>query len=99
MSTTVSDSTINGKVNVVAGKVKQTVGEAVGNHNLANEGAAQQVKGHAQEAWGTVKEAAAEHKPELDDNAHDIREKMTSTAQNAKEHIQHAIDPEGHPKP
>ena len=99
MSTTVSDSTIHGKYDEVAGKVKQAAGEAVGNHNLANEGAAQQLKGHAEQAWGTVKEAAAEHKGEGDKTMHDVREKMTSTAQNVKEHIQHAVDPEGHPKP
>jgi uncharacterized protein YjbJ (UPF0337 family) len=99
MSTAVSDSTIKGKYDEVAGKVKQGVGEAVGNHKLANQGAAQQVKGHAEQAWGTVKEAASEHKAEHADDAHDIREKMTSTAQNVKEHIQHAVDPEHHPKP
>lgn len=99
MSTTMSDSTIKGKVNVVAGKVKQGVGEAVGNNKLANEGAAQQMKGHAQETWGTVKEAVADHKADRDKSAHDIREKVTSTVQNAKEHIQYAVDPKNHPKP
>jgi uncharacterized protein YjbJ (UPF0337 family) len=99
MSTTISDSTIKGKYNEVAGKVKQGVGEAVGNHKLANEGTAQQVKGHAQQAWGTVKEAVADHKAEGDQKAHDVREKVSSTAQNAKEHIQHAVDPKNHPKP
>jgi len=99
MSTTVSDSTIKGKYDEVAGKVKQGVGEAVGNHKLANEGTAQQLKGHAEQAWGSVKEAAAEHKDEHDKTLHDVREKMTSTAQNVKENIQHAIDPEHHPKP
>jgi len=99
MSTAVSDSTIKGKVNVVAGKVKQGVGEAVGNHNLANEGTAQQIKGHVQQAWGTVKETAADKKAERQDTMHDVREKMTSTAQNVKEKIQHAVDPMRHPKP
>jgi len=98
MSTTVSDSTIKGKYNEVAGKVKQVAGEAVGNNNLANEGAAQQLKGHAEQTWGTVKEAVADHKDERDKTAHDVREKITSTAQNAKESLQHAIDPEHHPK-
>jgi uncharacterized protein YjbJ (UPF0337 family) len=98
MSTTISDSTIKGKYDEVAGKVKQAAGEAVGNNKLANEGTAQQLKGHAEQAWGAVKEAVAEQKPERDKTAHDVREKMTSTVQNAKEHIQHAIDPEGHPK-
>ena len=99
MSTTVSEHTVKGKYDEVAGKVKQGVGEAVGNNKLANEGTAQQVKGHAEQAWGTVKEAVADSKPERDQKAHDVREKVSSTVQNAKEHIQHAIDPKNHPKP
>jgi uncharacterized protein YjbJ (UPF0337 family) len=98
MSTTVSEHTIKGKYDEVAGKVKQAAGEAVGNHKLANEGTAQQVKGHAEQVVGTVKEAYAEHKPERDQAAHDVREKLTSTAQNVKESIQHAVDPKNHPK-
>jgi uncharacterized protein YjbJ (UPF0337 family) len=99
MSTTISDSTVKGKYDEVVGKVKQGVGEAVGNHNLANEGTAQQVKGHAEQTWGTVKEAVADHKSERDEKAHDVREKVASTVQNVKEHIQHAVDPKNHPKP
>lgn len=99
MSTTVSDSTIKGKYNEVVGKVKQGVGEAVGNHKMANEGTAQEVKGHVQQAWGTVKETVADHKADRDKSAHDVREKISSTAQNAKENIQHAVDPKNHPKP
>jgi len=98
MSTTVSEHTIKGKYDEVAGKVKQAAGEAVSNHKLANEGAAQQLKGHAEQVVGTVKEAYAEHQPERDKTAHDIREKLTSTAQNVKESIQHAVDPKNHPK-
>jgi uncharacterized protein YjbJ (UPF0337 family) len=52
---TATEHTVNGKFNEIAGKVKQTVGETVGNDKLANEGAAQQVKGHVEQAWGTVK--------------------------------------------
>jgi uncharacterized protein YjbJ (UPF0337 family) len=87
--------------------VKQTVGEAVGNDQVANEGAAQQVKGHAEQAWGTIKsvvtdkvdeikanhEAATEQRAaEHEAKAHDIRESVTSTAQNVKEHIQQDAD-------
>ena len=99
MSTTVSDSTMKGKYNEVAGKVKQRVGEAVGNRQMANEGTAQQVKGHVQQAWGTVKETVADHNADREKTAHDVREKISSTAQNAKEHVQHAVDPNNHPKP
>ena len=30
--------------------------------------------------------------PEAERNAHDVRESITSTAQNVKEHIQHGVD-------
>jgi uncharacterized protein YjbJ (UPF0337 family) len=98
MSTTTSDSTVKGKYDEVAGKVKQGVGEAFNDQGMANRGAAQQVKGHAEQAWGSVKEAAHDAKvrnePRAEQNAHDVRDKITSTAQNVKEHIQHAVDPD-----
>ena len=91
-----SDSTIKGKFDEVAGKVKQATGEAINDQSLANKGAAQQVKGHAEQAWGSVKEAAHETKerkePVAELHAHDVRESVTSTAQNAKEHIQAGVD-------
>jgi uncharacterized protein YjbJ (UPF0337 family) len=90
-----STSTIQGKFDEVAGKVKQGVGEALHNDKMANEGAAQQVKGHAEQAWGSVKEAAQDlhdrNQPREDQGAHDVREKITSTAQNAKEHLQAGV--------
>jgi uncharacterized protein YjbJ (UPF0337 family) len=91
-----SDSTIKGKFDEVAGKVKQSVGEAMNDQSMANKGAAQQVKGHAEQAWGSVKEGAADMKarkqPEAERNAHDVRESITSTAQNVKEHVQAGVD-------
>jgi len=93
---TTSNSTIKGKYDEVAGKVKQATGETFNDQTLANKGAAQQVKGHAEQAWGSVKEAAHDVKerkqPEADHNAHDVRESVTSTAQNAKEHIKAGVD-------
>ncbi len=90
-----TENTLSGKFNQIAGKVKQTVGEATNNDKLANEGAAQQVKGHAEEAWGSVKhaanETAAEHNVVHENKAHDVRESIVSTAQNVKEHVQNAI--------
>jgi uncharacterized protein YjbJ (UPF0337 family) len=92
---TASNSTIQGKYDEVAGKVKQAAGEALHNEKLANDGAAQQVKGHAEQAWGSVKEAAQgireRHQPEVEQTGHDVREKMTSTAQNVKEHVQAGV--------
>ena len=93
---TTNKSTVKGKYNEAAGKIKQGVGEAINDQSLANKGAAQQVKGHAEQAWGSVKEAAAKTKerkqPAAEHDAHDVRESVTSTAQNAKEHIQAGVD-------
>jgi uncharacterized protein YjbJ (UPF0337 family) len=49
---------VSGKLDQVAGKVKEKVGETVGNQHLANEGLADQVKGAAKETWGNAKEVA-----------------------------------------
>lgn len=93
---TAMENKIKGKLDEVAGKVKQSIGEATHNEKIANEGAAQQVKGHVEQAWGSVKAAATdtthdttlrhEHNGEI--KAHDIRESITSTAQNVKDQIQ-----------
>ncbi len=50
---------VEGKFDQVAGKIKQSVGEAVGNQKLANSGVADQVKGVAKETWGNAKDTAA----------------------------------------
>ncbi len=92
---------VTGKFDQAAGKVKQRVGEAIGSQKLANEGAAQEIKGHAKEAWGNVKDTAQDLSDKArasarEDNAHgttkDIREAVTSTAQNVKEKINHGLD-------
>ncbi|MFC6646837.1 CsbD family protein [Granulicella cerasi] len=95
----ISDSTVKGKFDEVAGKVKQAFGEGTDNQKVANEGAAQEVKGHAEQAWGGVKEATqdkvddykARHAGEAEQHGHDIREKITSTAQNVKDSVLHAV--------
>ena len=49
-----------GKIDQLKGKAKQSVGEAIGNSNLANSGAADQVaKGAAKEALGATPRNAA----------------------------------------
>jgi uncharacterized protein YjbJ (UPF0337 family) len=103
---TATESTLKGKFDEVAGSVKQAFGEATHNDSVANKGAAQQVKGHAEQTWGSVKSAAsdsvneakAEHaqaqahrEAEGEHKAHDIRESITSTAQNVKEKIQESL--------
>jgi uncharacterized protein YjbJ (UPF0337 family) len=96
-----------GKFDQVAGKIKQRVGEAVGNQKLANAGAAEQIKGSAKETWGHAKDAAnAVHddsqarahvegegfKARAEEKAHEAREKITSTAQNVKDKVNQKLD-------
>ncbi|GAC1436047.1 MAG: hypothetical protein NVS9B15_10750 [Acidobacteriaceae bacterium] len=89
-----------GKFDQVKGKIKQAVGEAVGDNRLANSGTADQVKGHAKEAWGSAKDTAhvagndaeARVRNTTDTHtaggvAHDVREKIVSTARNVKDAI------------
>lgn len=49
---------VEGKAEQAVGSVKQAVGEAVGNENLANHGVLDKAKGAAKETWGNVKDAA-----------------------------------------
>ncbi|HUD21718.1 MAG TPA: CsbD family protein [Acidobacteriaceae bacterium] len=94
--------TAAGKFDQLKGKAKQSVGEALGNQRLANSGTADQVKGAVQEAWGNAKDAVhaisgeacasastkhCEVKQSAADTAHDVRERIVSTAQNVKDAV------------
>jgi uncharacterized protein YjbJ (UPF0337 family) len=96
-----------GKFDQVAGKIKQSVGETIGNEKLANSGAADQVKGAAKETWGNAKDTvAAVHddnkanarvegedlKHRAEDTAHNLREKITTTAQNVRDTVNEKLD-------
>jgi uncharacterized protein YjbJ (UPF0337 family) len=102
-----NNSTTTGKFDQVKGKVKQSVGEAIGNDKLANSGAADQVKGAAKEAWGHTKDAAnvvgadsrarvEEHragaKVRAEDAAHKVRENVTHAAQHVKNAVRGQAD-------
>ena len=50
--------TVKGTVDDAAGRIKRQVGEWTGDTGAQVEGAAQQVKGKAEKAWGNVKDAA-----------------------------------------
>ena len=50
--------TVAGKFDQVTGKVKQSVGEAIGNQKLANSGAADRSKAQPRKTWGNTKDAA-----------------------------------------
>jgi uncharacterized protein YjbJ (UPF0337 family) len=98
MSTTPTETNLHGKLDEASGKLKKSVGEVTGNEVLANKGAAQEIKGHVEQAWASVKESVKEthdqHRPEMEQRGHDIREKLVSTAQNVKERVQQAVSPE-----
>jgi uncharacterized protein YjbJ (UPF0337 family) len=59
---------VKGTVDDAAGRIKRQVGEWTGDTGAQVEGAAQQVKGKAEKAWGNVKDAArdAAHKSDRD---------------------------------
>ena len=92
----ISDSTIKGKFDELAGKAKETFGEATGNQSVANKGTAQEVKGDAEQSWGSVKEAAHDSterdRPVAEAHAHNLREEIGSAAENVKNHIKDAVD-------
>ena len=98
---------VEGKFDQVSGKIKQGVGEAVGNQKLANAGAAEQVKGAAKETWGKAKDTAdvvredertrtsakgEDLKYRAESSAHNAREKITNAAQNLKNKVSEKLD-------
>ena len=93
-----NESNVSGKFDQVVGKIKQGVGEATGNQNLANSGAADQVKGNVKEAWGDVKDTAndardkARANAQAEQNAHNTRESVTSTSEDTKNSIKGKLD-------
>ncbi|MEI9981510.1 MAG: CsbD family protein [Edaphobacter sp.] len=98
---------VEGKFDQVAGKIKQSVGEAVGNQKLANSGAVDQIKGVAKETWGNAKDTAAvvrddnaartaaerdDLKYRAETSAHNLREKIVDSAHNLKETVNEKLD-------
>ena len=102
-----NESNVGGKFDEITGKVKQGVGEAFGNEKLANEGAAQEVKGNAKQTWGNVKDTASDlgNSARTDSGANpagtevhtsntgsSIRQDVTNAAEHAKESIDRGLD-------
>ena len=93
-------SNTEGVFDEAKGKIKQAVGEATNNQNLANSGAADQVKGHAKETWGNIKDTAgnvgsttnAKADAHEQHEGHSLRESITSTAANVKDSISRGLD-------
>ncbi len=87
---------VSGKVEQVTGRVKEKVGEAVGNQGLANQGVADQVKGAAKETWGNAKDAANtiedRHRREAEQKATNARENIVASVTDTKDRIKEGLD-------
>lgn len=57
---------VKGTVDDTVGRAKRQVGEWTGDTQTQAEGAAQQVKGKAEKAWGNVKDAVRDAKTDAD---------------------------------
>ena len=67
---------VKGKMDEVAGRAKRQTGEWTGDTQTQGEGAAQEIKGRAENAWGKVKDTARDVKHDRDakhdkDHKHD----------------------------
>lgn len=96
-----NESKASGEFDVAKGKVKQAVGETFGDESMANSGSTDQVKGHAKEAWGSVKDNASDvadgrhadnARANAENTGHNIRESLTSAAENAKNAIERGVE-------
>lgn len=58
---------VEGKLEDVKGRVKRQVGEWTGDTDAQVEGAADQAKGKAQNAWGNIKDAARDQMDQRND--------------------------------
>jgi uncharacterized protein YjbJ (UPF0337 family) len=92
----VNEDQVFGKIQQAVGRVKQGVGETLGNEKLVNQGVVDQVKGAAKETWGNAKDAAKEvqqsHQTVATDKAYERRNKISQSVQNAKEKANEKID-------
>jgi len=96
-----NESKATGAFDVAKGKVKQAVGETFNDESTANNGSADQVKGNAKQAWGSVKDKAtdvANDRPtdntraNAENTGHNVRESVTSAAENAKNSIERGVE-------
>jgi uncharacterized protein YjbJ (UPF0337 family) len=58
---------IKGKGNKIKGRTKQAVGDLTGDDRLKGEGAADEIKGGAQDVWGDVKRAGRDIKDDIEE--------------------------------
>jgi uncharacterized protein YjbJ (UPF0337 family) len=75
---------VKGTVDDAAGRVKRQVGEWTGDTNAQVEGAAQQVKGKVEKAWGNAKDAARDANKDAERNEEKNR---TREQQHEDQHV------------
>ena len=61
---------VKGKLKDVGGRIERQAGEWTGDKDMQGEGAAKQVEGKVQNAFGNVKEAARNAKDKMDRKIH-----------------------------
>ncbi len=86
---------VGGKVDQAIGSLKQKAGEVFGNDRLANEGAADQVKGAGKETWGNVKDAVGvgtTSQATRTGSGTEARENFSDSVKNVKDSINEKID-------
>lgn len=74
-----------GAMDDAVGRAKRQVGEWTGDTKTQAEGAAQQIKGKAEKAWGTVKDAAHDAKTDAD-RAHEKNVQAQKDREHEREH-------------
>jgi len=87
---------VSGKLDQAVGKVKQGVGEAVGNQELANKGVVDQATGAVKETWGDAKDAAKQihvgNKKTAAEKADETRSKISQSVEDTKDKLKDKIE-------
>jgi uncharacterized protein YjbJ (UPF0337 family) len=78
--------TVKGTVDDAAGRAKRQVGEWTGDTQTQVEGAAQQVKGKAEKAWGNVKDAVHDAHDNADANERENNERERERLAEERKH-------------
>lgn len=79
---------VKGTMDDVAGRAKRQAGEWTGDTNAQLEGLTQQLKGKAEKAWGTVKEAVQGGQSAVQAQATKAREIVDGKARDGKEEVE-----------
>lgn len=96
-----NESKVEGFLDKAKGKIKETLGNTFNDQSLANSGVADQVKGSAKEAWGSVKDSASklghsdtatETEVKAENTGHNLREEVASGAEHLKDSLKRGLD-------